>query len=121
MPRILIVDDRPSNRELLRATLEYAGHQVAEAPDGPAALEHLHQHPIDLVIMDIQMPGLDGYHVLALIRQVPHLATIPVIALTAYAMDGDAERGVQAGFNAYVTKPVALRHLLRIINESLPA
>jgi CheY-like chemotaxis protein len=121
MPSILIVDDRASNRELLRTTLEHAGYEVREAADGMIALAMMRQSAPDLVIMDIQMPKLDGYGVLAQMRQDPAIADIPVLALTAYAMEGDSERGAAAGFQAYITKPVALRHLLKFVAENLAA
>lgn len=102
---ILIADDRPSSRELLRIVLERAGYDVIEAPDGEAALVAIRSHNPDLVLLDLQMPRLDGYGVLNVIRQDPALAALPVVALTASAMRGDRERILAAGFTDYLAKP----------------
>ncbi len=121
MARVLVVDDRPGNRELLRTALEHSGHDVSEAGDGLRALEAMKQHRPALVLLDIQMPGLDGYGVLERMLADPELAGIPVVAVTAYAMAGDIERGKKAGFREYVTKPVSLKTLLRIVSEYVKA
>ena len=120
MARILIVDDSASNRELLRSILENSGHEVTEAGDGEQALTEMSATPPDLAIVDIQMPRLDGYGVLARMRSDQRLARIPVIALTAYAMERDRQRGLAAGFRAYLTKPVTMRHLRQVLAELLP-
>ena len=119
MARILIVDDSASNRELLRSILENTGHEVTEAGDGEQALTEMAAAPPDLAIVDIQMPLLDGYGVLARLRGDERLSRIPVIALTAYAMERDRERGLAAGFRAYLTKPVTMLHLRQVIAELL--
>lgn len=119
MSVILVADDSPSNRELLRTLLTHAGHVVVEAHDGEHALQQARATQPALAIVDIQMPRLDGYGVLAAMRGDPALRGIPVIALTAYAMDGDRARGLAAGFRAYVTKPVTLRNLRQILDEVL--
>jgi CheY-like chemotaxis protein len=120
MSLILIADDSASNRELLRTMLNHAGHQVTEAEDGEQAVAQARITRPDLAIIDIQMPKLDGYGVLQQLRADDGLRHIPVIALTAYAMDGDRARGLSAGFHAYVTKPVTLRNLRDILREVLP-
>ncbi|HET7348806.1 MAG TPA: response regulator [Acidobacteriaceae bacterium] len=102
---ILIADDRPSSRELLRVVLERAGYEVIEAQDGEAALEEIRARKPDLVLLDLQMPRLDGYGVLKAVRGDEHLAGLPVVALTASAMRGDRERILESGFTDYLAKP----------------
>jgi CheY-like chemotaxis protein len=119
MARVLVVDDKPSNRELLRTALEFDGHQVFEACDGTSALKSMKELHPDLLLLDIQMPGLDGYGVLSNVLADSELRDIPVIAVTAYAMAGDRERGRQAGFKDYLTKPFSLKTLLSAVKASL--
>jgi CheY-like chemotaxis protein len=103
--RILIADDRPSSRELLRLVLERAGYEVLEAEDGHQAVERAREGHPDLILLDLQMPGLDGYGVLAALRGEARFADLPVLALTASAMRGDRERILEAGFTDYIAKP----------------
>lgn len=119
MARLLVVDDKASNRELLRTALEHAGHEVLEAGDGESALELMRQTHPNLVLLDIQMPGLDGYAVLERVLGDDDLKQIPVVAVTAYAMAGDSARGQKAGFREYITKPVPLKQLLNVVNRQL--
>jgi CheY-like chemotaxis protein len=104
-PLVLIADDRSSSRELLRLVLERAGYAVIEAEDGNQALDQTRSGNPDLVLMDLQMPGLDGYEVLAALRSDPRFTTLPVLALTASAMRGDREHILAAGFTDYLAKP----------------
>ncbi len=104
-PLILIADDRSSSRELLRLVLERAGYSVMEAEDGEQALERTRSGSPDLVLLDLQMPGLDGYGVLAALRGEDRFAHLPVLALTASAMRGDREKILEAGFTDYLAKP----------------
>lgn len=106
-PLILIADDRPSSRELLRLVLERAGYDVVEAEDGEQALMRVREGNPDLVLLDLQMPGLDGYGALAEMRAEERFAQLPVLALTASAMRGDRERILEAGFTDYLAKPAA--------------
>ncbi|PYX50728.1 MAG: response regulator, partial [Acidobacteria bacterium] len=92
MSKILIAEDNPVNRELLRELLEIRGHTVAEACDGEEALRVIEQTQPDLVLLDIGMPLLDGFGVIRKIRENPRFASMPVVALTAYAMQGDREK-----------------------------
>ena len=111
MKRVLLAEDNPMNRELIRDLLESACWQVTEAADGEEALRKLRETAPDLVLLDVQMPRLDGYAVLRRLRDDPRLAHLPVIALTAYAMRGDREQALAAGFDGYVSKPVDFREL----------
>lgn len=116
MTTVLLAEDSAVNRELTRELLEAWGCAVVEAASGDEVLEKLQEGLPDLVLLDIRMPGRDGYEVLRAIRQDPRWKALPVAALTAFAMDGDRERGLEAGFDAYLTKPIdsgALRALLQ--------
>ncbi|MFP5230679.1 MAG: response regulator [Acidobacteriota bacterium] len=105
--RILIADDRPGSRELLGLVLERAGYQVTQAEDGEQAVERIRESNPDLVLLDLQMPKLDGYGVLAAVRAEARFAHLPVLALTASAMRGDRERILAAGFTDYLAKPAS--------------
>ena len=111
MKKILIADDRAPSRELIREILEMAGYQVAEAPDGARALEMARQLSPDLILLDIEMPFLNGFGVIEKLREDPRFAATPVVALTASAMQGDREKALQAGFTGYISKPVRLAAL----------
>jgi PAS domain S-box-containing protein len=117
--RILIADDLVVNQEIITATLERRGHTVRQVFNGLEALETLQQERFDLVLMDVQMPVMDGLEAVQQIRALDdrQIATVPVIALTAHAVKGDRERFLKAGMDAYVSKPVRSSELLRVINE----
>jgi two-component system cell cycle response regulator DivK len=103
--RILIADDRSSSRELLRLVLERAGYEVIEAEDGEQALDRARTGNPDLILLDLQMPVLDGYGVLAALRGDARFQRLPILALTASAMRGDREKIMAAGFTDYLAKP----------------
>ena len=105
MARILIVEDNPDNMKLFRALLTLKGHEVTALQSGDGLQEALDQTRPDLVLMDIQLPGKDGFALLAEIRTSPH-AALRVVALTAHAMTGDRDRARSAGFDDYITKPI---------------
>jgi CheY-like chemotaxis protein len=119
MKRILIVDDKATSRELLRTVLERQGFTVTEAGDGEEALRQARAEIPDLILLDLQMPVRNGYEVLIELRQDPRFASLPIIALTASAMQGDRERALAAGFTAYLPKPVTLAHLREEIQRLL--
>jgi CheY-like chemotaxis protein len=106
MKRILIVEDKATSRELLRTVLEQQGHCVIEAKDGEEAVQQLKTANPDLVLLDLQIPIRNGYDVLRAIRKDHRLAGLPVVALTASAMQGDREKALAAGFTGYIAKPV---------------
>jgi len=106
MTKILIAEDNAVNRELLRELLEIRGYVVEEACDGEEALRMIEQTQPDLLLLDIGMPLLDGFGVVSKIREDPRLASLPVVAVTAYAMQGDREKILNSGFNGYLSKPV---------------
>jgi len=119
MKKILIAEDRPSSRELIRTVLEGCGYSVCEAADGRQAVEVAKRENPDLLIVDLQMPALDGLGVLAELRRDERFADVPIVALTASAMQGDRERALEAGFTEYITKPVNLRFLREEITRLL--
>lgn len=118
MKLVLVVDDDPVCRELVREALDGRDLQVLEASHGRQALEIIEQFRPDLVLLDIQMPNSSGYQVLERIRSDPELSSLRVAALTAYAMRGDREKGLSAGFDDYITKPIEVS-TLRLQVETL--
>jgi CheY-like chemotaxis protein len=120
MKRVLVVDDTATSRELIRAVLENTGYEVSEAGDGYEAVRIARQTQPDLILLDLQMPNLDGYGALKIIRGDPRLATLPVVALTANAMQGDREKALSAGFTSYISKPVKLSLLRSELARLLP-
>jgi CheY-like chemotaxis protein len=121
---ILIADDRPTSRELLRLVLERAGYDVLEAEDGEQAVDRARSGNPDLILLDLQMPGLDGYAVLAALRSESRFEHLPVLALTASAMRGDREKILEAGFTDYLAKPAGpelLRDTVaRLLRDAAP-
>ena len=111
MKRVLIAEDRPSSRELIRTVLEACGYAVVEASDGQEAIETAAVQQFDLVLLDLQMPKVDGFGVLAQLRKNDRFASTPIVAVTASAMQGDRERALTAGFSSYLPKPVDLNFL----------
>jgi CheY-like chemotaxis protein len=118
-PVILIVDDRASSRELLRTVLERTGYAVLDAADGEAALEQARSGNPDLILLDLQMPKLDGYGVLAELRAEERFRTLPILALTASAMSGDREKILEAGFTDYLSKPAGPERLREAVARLL--
>ncbi len=123
--KILVVEDQIANRELLREILESFGNEVFEAANGQEGLDRMrHCHP-DLILLDIQMPVLDGLATLQQIRADPEFSAQPVYAFTAFAMDGDELSIMSAGFDAYLTKPIDFKKLEQKLFEfshrALPA
>lgn len=106
MARILVVEDNPINLELMSYLLHAWGHEVLTAGDGDAGLAAARSQSPDLVVCDIQMPGLDGYTLARMLKADPATARLPLVAVTAYAMVGDQEQAIQAGFDAHFPKPI---------------
>jgi two-component system cell cycle response regulator DivK len=116
--RILVVEDSLDNMKLFRALLGLNGHEVTGVSGGAELLETIGRIDPELVLMDIQLPGKDGFTLLGEIRASPH-AAIRVLALTANAMSGDRERAMQAGFDGYITKPVDIRAFPELVKRAL--
>jgi two-component system cell cycle response regulator DivK len=106
---ILVVEDNERNLKLLRDLLEYEGYDVRVARTGEDAVTLAVKEPPDLVLMDLQLPGIDGMDALHRLRESPRTVDVPVVAVTAQAMKQDRERVLQAGFNGYVEKPISVR------------
>jgi two-component system cell cycle response regulator DivK len=118
--RVLVIEDQEDNRRILRDLLASAGYEMIEAVTGEEGVTLAEmQHP-DLILMDIQLPGLDGYEATRRIKANPALQAIPIIAVTSYALSGDDAKAFAAGCDAYVTKPFSPRQLLAKIREYLP-
>jgi CheY-like chemotaxis protein len=120
MKNVLIADDKATSRELVRTVLEKDGYSVTEAVDGIEALKNAHETLPDLIILDLHMPGLDGFAVVQELRREAQFAETPIIALTASAMQGDRERAMALGFTCYVTKPIRLATLRSEVARLLP-
>ena len=119
--RILVVEDTEDNRRIIRDLLTAAGYALIEATDGAEGVALAQKERPDLVLMDIQLPEMDGYEATRRIRANPDLKSIPIIAVTSYALAGDEAKALAAGCNAYVTKPYSPRQLLAKVREFLPS
>lgn len=111
MKKVLIADDKATSRELIRTVLETLGYEITEAADGVEAVRFAREVRPDLIVLDLHMPGLDGFGVLTELRDDRDFANTPIMALTASAMQGDRERALAAGFSSYVSKPIPLTAL----------
>jgi len=118
--RILVVEDQEDNRQILRDLLANAGFEMIEAEDGVQAIAAASEHRPDLILMDIQLPIMDGYEATRRIKADPALKSIPIIVVTSYALSGDESKARDAGCDAYVTKPYSPRQLLAKVKEFLP-
>jgi len=115
--RILIVEDNEKNMKLFRDVLTATGFETLEATTGVEAVTLAAEHMLDLVLMDIRLPDIDGVEALRLLRADERTASIPVLALTAQAMDGDRERFLAAGFDGYISKPVKIGELVATVKQ----
>ena len=116
---ILVIEDQEDNRRILRDLLTSSGFTVIEAVTGPQGVEKAIQIQPDLILMDIQLPGVDGYEATRRIREQSSLQTTPIIAVTSYALSGDDVKAYAAGCNGYVTKPFSPRQLVAKVREFL--
>jgi two-component system, cell cycle response regulator DivK len=118
--RVLVIEDQEDNRRIVRDLLVASGYALIEATTGEQGLVLAERERPDLILMDIQLPGLDGYEVTRRIKANPELQGIPIIAVTSYALSGDDQKAAAAGCDGYVTKPFSPRVLLAKIREHLP-
>lgn len=117
--KILVVEDNEQNRILMRQILTYHGYEVLEATDGLTGLEMARAHMPALILLDIQMPVMNGFMVIRELRNNPDLRKIKAIAVTSFAMKGDREKALQAGFDEYVTKPIDTRKFPELVKQVL--
>lgn len=103
---VLIIEDNEQNRYLLTFLLEKHGYRVVAAPDGPSGVDAAQQRTPLIVLLDIQLPLMDGYSVARALRQLPALRDVPIVAVTSYAMPGDREKALEAGCTGYIEKPI---------------
>ena len=118
--RILVIEDTEDNRQIIRDLLTSFDYELIEAADGAEGVAMAQSHHPDLILMDIQLPVMDGYEATRRIRAVPELAQIPIIAVTSYALSGDEAKSREAGCDGYVAKPFSPRELLAKVREFLP-
>ena len=119
IPTILYVEDNPDNRMLVRRILQAEGYDVLEANNAAKALEILEGQTPDLILMDINMPDIDGYTLTKRLKSLPKLTDVPIIAMTANVMKGDRERSLEAGCDGYIQKPIDVDNLPHQINRFL--
>ena len=116
---ILIVEDDPKNLKLIRDLLQIRGYTTLEATDGKQGVDMARAKMPDLILMDIQMPVMDGFEAISILKADPVTKSIPIIALTAFAMQGDREKCMEAGCNDYITKPLDTRVFMTKVKEYL--
>lgn len=119
--RILVIEDNTANLELVSYLLTFSGYTVSQAMDGQQGIALARQEQPDLIVCDLQMPVLDGYQVLAQLRQHAETAHTPVVAVTAFSMPNDRQKVLTAGFNGYLSKPIEPETFVAQIEEFLPA
>jgi len=119
-PTILIIENEVSNRLLIERVLSTRGYRCISASNGLEALNILDKENVDLVLTDLSMPVLDGYRTTQLIRERPAMAHVPIVAVTAFALNDENEAAMQIGCNEYLTKPFKPRQLLEVVDRLLP-
>ena len=116
---VLIVEDNANNRMIMRDLMEVQGHRTLEAVDGAEGLAMALEHRPDLILMDVQLPGMDGYEVTRRLKAQDETKHIPIVAVTSYAMKGEEERAREAGCDAYVSKPIDIHKLVETVQRFL--
>ena len=119
-PTILIIENEVSNRLLIERVLSTRGYRCISASNGQEALNILDREYVDLILTDLSMPVLDGYRTTQLIRERPAMVNVPIVAVTAYALNDENEAAMQIGCNEYLTKPFKPRQLLEVVDRLLP-
>ena len=120
MAKILLVEDNEMNRDMLSRRLQRRGYEVIVAVDGDQGLDLARQETPDLILMDMSLPGVDGWEATRRLKDAPETESIPIIALTAHAMSSDRDKALEAGCDDYDTKPIELPRLLSKIETFLP-
>jgi two-component system cell cycle response regulator DivK len=117
--RVLVIEDTDDNRQIVRDLLTHAGYDLSEAVDGAAGVAAALKDPPDLILMDIQLPVIDGYEATRRIRANPATRTVPIIAVTSYALSGDDAKALAVGCTGYIAKPYSPRELLALVRRFL--
>jgi CheY-like chemotaxis protein len=117
---ILVIEDNQLNMKLVKTLLQIQKHQVLEAESAENGLEIAKEQLPDLILMDIQLPGMDGLEATRIIKEDPELMNIPVVALTSFAMQGDEEKAISAGCAGYITKPIDTREFINTLDQYYP-
>lgn len=117
--RVLIADDHEQNRKMIRIVLQKIGYETSEAVNGEEAVRIARETLPAAILMDIQMPRLDGMQAMKILKAAPETAAIPIVALTSYAMRGDRERFLAAGFDGYLSKPIDIKGFQKALQELL--
>jgi len=115
--KVLIVEDNPVNMELFQDLLELEGYEVLPASTGQEAIDKAKMEQPDLILMDIQLPGMDGWEATGILKKMPETSNIPIIALTAHAMEGDREKAFEFGCDSYISKPINTRTFVSEIKQ----
>lgn len=118
---ILIVEDNPKNLKLFRDVLQFKGYQTVEAESAETGIALARERQPALILMDIQMPQMDGSEAMKILKSDERTRQIPIIAVTSFAMKGDRERLLANGFNAYLAKPINIKHLSQVVEHHLSA
>lgn len=116
---LLIVDDNPENLKLILMLLATSGHELVTAMDATQALQAIERRVPDLILLDLQLPGMDGLELTRRLRANPHTRSIPIVAVTAYAMKGDEDKARDAGCDNYLVKPIDKRLLREVVKSYL--
>ncbi len=117
--KILVIEDNDKNRKLIRDVLRYHSYEIIEAENGEEGVKKAKEHLPDLILLDIQMPVMDGFDTIKALKGSPETKNIKVIAFTSFAMVGDRERMLKAGFDDYISKPIDTRQLPEIIKKHI--
>jgi CheY-like chemotaxis protein len=119
--KVLVIEDNEQNMYLVNFILEVNGYEVLQANNGPLGIEIAEQHCPDLILLDIQLPVMDGYTVARKLRELPQIHTTPIIAVTSYAMPGDREHAIAAGCSGYIEKPINPETFMSEVKAFLPS
>ena len=116
---ILVVEDNPLNMKLVKGLLNIGKYHMLEANDAESGIQLIRTQQPDLVLMDIQLPGMDGLSATKILKEDPSVENIPIVALTSYAMQGDKEKAMEAGCSGYIAKPIDTRKFLQTVSQYL--
>ena len=114
---VLVIEDNELNMKLVRSLLKIGNYEILEAEDAETGMELMRKHRPDLVLMDVQLPGMNGLRATRIIKEDPAIKNIPVVALTSYAMQGDEEKASEVGCTGYITKPIDTKTFLNSLKQ----